>query len=165
MIWFWNTARTSKFINKNNSTKLGFGYRPKNEEQEKSTTNIENISEQDSDGSQEKSDQNDDSVLSLTTAPQRQSSRVANLKMLNSMTERVRSKSMTTVDQKASKSMPEKKGKATSRKRSRPSVRDRSRPSARSRSRSKSAKARKSSKSTKSAPIKKRATKRRSSKK
>lgn len=158
-----NTAKTLKFINKNKSTKLGFGYRPKNkliEDQDLPSTDDESASEQDSNVSQEESVENDAPVtkrrkISLTTVPQRRSSRVANLKMSNSMTQRQRSRSMTKVAKPASKSMSTKRGRASSRKRTRSN--------ARSRSRSKSArsKARKSSRSTKSTPMKRRATKRR----
>ncbi|CAO1418723.1 unnamed protein product [Diamesa tonsa] len=158
-----STAKTSKFVNKNKSTKLGFGYRPKTEltvEQEPPASDND-ISEQDSDVSHE-SVENDAPAtkrrkISLTTVPQRRSSRVANLKMSQSMAQRGRSKSMTKVVKSASKSMPAKKGRATSRKRTRSNARSRSR----SRSKSTRSRARKSSKATKSAPMKRRATKRR----
>lgn len=185
-----NTAKALKFINKNKSTKLGFGYRPKDElieEQELPVSDGDNVSEQDSDVSQDESVENVAPAakrrkVSLTAVPQRRSSRVANLKMSQSMSKRGRSKSMTTVEKSE---MPAKKVRATSRKRthsnarshsrtnansnshskasshSRSNARSHSRPNARRRSRSKSARSRKASKSTKAAPMKRRATKRR----
>ncbi|CAO1419323.1 unnamed protein product [Diamesa serratosioi] len=161
-----STARTSKFVTMNKSTKLGFEYRPLNVNQPENDS--ENDSEQDS---QEESDQADGPIakrrkISPIAVPQRRSSRVANLKMSSSMMKRGRSKSTSKVDQRASKADPETKGKTTrSRKRSRSSARGRSRSrSARSKSaRSKSASSRKTSKAksartTKRTP--KRATKR-----
>ena len=169
-----NTAKALKFINKNKSTKLGFGYRPKDqliEEQELPVSDSDNVSEQDSDVSPDESVENVAPAakrrkVSLTAVPQRRSSRVANLKMSQSMAKRGRSKSMTTVEKSE---MPAKKARATSRKRthsnarshSRTNANSHSRPNARRRSRSKSTRSRKASKSTKAAPMKRRATKRR----
>lgn len=155
------TARSLKFINKNKSTKFGFGYRPKSEifeEQEKPVADNDVGNETDSDVSQEESDQNDAPVmkkrkLSQTAVPQRRSPRIANLKMAKSTTKNARSKSMTKDLEKTAAAMPKKRATRS---------RKRSRSNARSRSRSKSTRARKSSKASKSAPRKRRATKRRS---
>lgn len=154
-----NTARTSKFVLLNKSTKLGFGYRPQNETFDEPEQPEQSDNDDSPDDSQEESDQIDAPVakrrkISLTAVPQRRSSRVANLKMSSSMVQRGRSKSISKVDERAPKSKSkttEKKGKTTKH-------RNRSRSS--TRSRSKSARSKKSNKS-KTAPKNKRATKRR----